>query len=494
MLVGIAGTAEPVAEWDMTEAHGLQLERRGLNVEEATARLGWRACGAPGNSDDLWIALPIVDGDERVGTKRRSISGEKRFTQDKGTPQILYNIDALRDPELGGFPMVIVEGEMDCLAALQSGYLKTVSVPGGAPAQDAGGDGPQWNYLAHADALLKDQALIILAVDNDAPGKVLELGLAKRLGRGRCMTVSYPEGCKDLNDVLLQGGEVAVRAVLATARYYPVPGLHRLSELEERPFRQALDTCIPGLEPHLRIRKGDLVIITGPPGHGKSTFVNSLCCSMAWHHETTSAIASFELPVVPDLRRVYRTFRSEQLEKYMGDEDKRIADSWIDQRFVFLQGAEGEEVTLAWLLERFAIAKQRFGASIAVVDPWNEVSISDKPADWTTEQWISQSLRLIKSFARQMEMCVIVVAHPAKMRRDKFGKVPCPGLWDIADSAAWNNRADLGVVIWRPDQNANDLTEISVVKSRDHYSLGVPGIVTLQWQPGASKFVRPGQA
>jgi twinkle protein len=488
-----AGIADGVAvsEWDLTEAHGLALESRGLSVEEATARLGWRACGGPG--DDLWIAMPIVDGDERLGTKRRTISGEKRFSQDKGTPQILYNVDALRDPELGGFPMVIVEGEMDCLAALQSGYLKTVSVPGGAPAQDAGGDGPQWNYLAHAEALLKNQGLIILAVDNDAPGKVLELGLAKRLGRGRCMTVSYPEGCKDLNDVLRQGGEVSVRAVLATATYYPVPGLMRLHEMTERPFRPALDTCIPGLEPHMRIRKGDLVVVTGPPGHGKTAFVNNVCLNMGWHHGTTTAMASFEQPVVPDLRRVYRTYRSEQLEKFMGDEDKRIADSWIDQRFVFLQGAEGEAMTLGWLLERFAVAVQRYKVELCVIDPWNEVEM-DKPDSWTVEQWVSQSLREIKKFARAMDVTVVIVAHPAKLRRDKFGKIPCPGLYDIADSAAWNNRADLAVVVWRPDQNANDLSEISVVKSRDHYSLGVPGIVTLQWQPGTSKFVRPGDA
>jgi twinkle protein len=485
-------TAESAAlwdEWDLGEMHGLHLEQRGLSVERAV-QLGWRACGKAGASE-VWLAIPIIDGDERVGTKRRTIAGDKRFTQDRGTPQIFYNIDCLRDPELGGFPLVIVEGEMDCLAAIQSGYVKTLSVPGGAPEHDDGSDGPRWAYLSHAEALLKDQSLIILAVDNDAPGKVLELGLAKRLGRGRCQVVSYPEGCKDLNDVLLAGGEVAVRAVLATARYIPVPGLMRLHEMEERPFREALDTCIPGLAPHLRIRKGDLVVITGPPGMGKSTFVQNLCCNMGWHYETTTAIASFEQPVVPDLRRVLRSYRAEQLEKFMGDEDKRIADSWIDQRFVFLQGAEGEEVTLAWLLERFAIAKQRFGASIAVIDPWNEVSISDKPTDWTTESWISQSLRLIKSFARQMDMTVIIVAHPAKMRRDKFGKVPAPGLYDIADSAAWANRCDLGLTVWRPDPNANDLTEVSVVKSRDHYSLGVPGIVTLRWQPEASKFVKP---
>ena len=76
--------------------------------------------------------MPVIDHGKRIGTKRRTITGDKLFTQDKGTPQILYNIDCMRDPELAGFPLMIVEGEIDCAAAIQSGYPKTVSVPGGA--------------------------------------------------------------------------------------------------------------------------------------------------------------------------------------------------------------------------------------------------------------------------------------------------------------------------------------------------------------------------
>jgi hypothetical protein len=68
-------------------------------------------------------------------------------------------------------------------------------------------------------------------------------------------------------------------------------------------------------------------------------------------------------------------------------------------------------MTLPWLLERFAAARTRMGAGIAVIDPWNEVSIASKPIDWTTAEWISQSLREIKRFARQHDIVVIIVAH-----------------------------------------------------------------------------------
>jgi twinkle protein len=476
-----------MAEWEMDEAHGLALEARGLSVETAV-KLGWRPCAGPG--DVLWLAIPIIDHGVRVGTKRRTIGGDekKRFTQDKGTPQILYNVDCLRDPELAGHPLMITEGECDALAAIQCGYPKTVSVPGGAPELDDGEDGARWAYLAHAKAELAAQKVIVLAVDADRNGQVLQEGLARRLGRSRCQVLSYPSG-KDLNDVLAAHGPQALRRTVGAAQYMPMPGLMRLGEIPTPPLRRALDTMIPGLEPHMRIRRGDLIVITGPPGHGKSTFVNHLVCNMAWHWKAVSAIASMEQAIVPDLRRVFRSFRIECLEREMAEEQKRLADEWIDRHFVFLQPGE-DDMTLAWMLERFAAARQRHNAGIAVIDPWNEVSIADKPVDLTTEQWISQSLREIKRFARTHDIAVIIVAHPRKLGRDKNGKVPRPTLWDIADSASWANRCDLGVVVYRPELLGGGPTEISVEKSRDFYALGTPGTVTLQWNPEQSRFGR----
>ena len=436
MPLGIAGTAVPRAEWEMDEPHGLALEQRGLSVETAV-RLGWRPCAGP--TDQLWIAIPIIDQGKRVGTKRRTLTGAKTFTQDKGTPQLLYNIDCLRDPLLAGFPLIITEGEMDALAAIQCGYPKTVSVPGGAPDHDDDTMSKYWHYLEHAQALLKDQRPIVLAVDNDHNGKVLEAGLAQRLGNSRCQVLEYPTG-KDLNDVLHHQGRDALRQAVALAHYIPLPGLLRFSEIPDRPPQHARTTNIPGLDPHLRLRRGDFIVVTGPPGHGKSTFVSNLVCNMAWFYKAKIAMATMEQAIVPDLRRVLRSYRAECLEMHMGDDEKVTADAWIDDSFIFLQAHEGEDMTLDWMLERFAAAKQRFGVSICVIDPWNEVSIVGKPIDWTTEQWVSQSLRQVKSFARQHDVTFLIVAHPKKLGRDRNGKVPKPDLWDIADSASWANR------------------------------------------------------
>src|SRR5262245_9020135 len=486
MQNGSATTAGQRAAWGMDEAHGRALERRGLSVELA-ARLGWQSCAGP--TDDLWIAIPYYDDGKRVGCKYRTLNGNKLFSQDKGSEQVFWNIDCLRDPELAGFPLVITEGEMDALAAIQAGYPKTISVPGGAPQHDNGEDGLYWQYLARVKQLLDGERTIILATDNDANGRVLQQGLARRLGRARCQVPSYPDLAKDLNDVLMAHGLEAVRHTLGGAAWLPLPGLFRLRDLPEREPNLARDTMIPGLGRHMRLRPGDLVVVTGPPNHGKSTFVQNLICNMAWHWNIRTALCSMEQPIKPDLRRMFRSYRAECLEKHMSEAQRQDADEWIDRNFIFLQGDDNEAMTLPWILERFAAARQRYDCGICLIDPWNEVAIGDKPVDLTTEQWVSQSLRAIKNFARVHDVTFIVVAHPAKMRRDRNGKVPKPTLYDVADTAAWNNRSDLGVVVWRPELTEDGLTEIEVVKSRDFYAIGVPGMVSLRWQMESSRFV-----
>jgi hypothetical protein len=181
----------------MDEPHGLALERRGLSVETAV-RLGWRPCAGP-TSDDLWISIPYLDGGKVVGRKYRTITGKKLFTQQTGTPQIFWNVDCLRDPQLAGFPLVITEGEMDALAAIQCGYPRPCRCPAAHPTTTTAEQ-----VLAVSDACpaaAQRQRPIVLAVDSDHNGQVLQAGLASRLGRSRCQILGTHR--RDLNDVLI---------------------------------------------------------------------------------------------------------------------------------------------------------------------------------------------------------------------------------------------------------------------------------------------------
>jgi len=172
----------------------------------------------------------------------------------------------------------------------------------------------------------------------------------------------------------------------------------------------------------------------------------------------------------------------------MSPEDKADADRWIAERFSFIWPSHSDRATLGWVMERFAEACTQFKASICVIDPWNSIDYSDRPERWTQTEYIHHALALIKKFAVERDACMIVAAHPAKMLRGKDGKVPAPGLYDIADSAAWANRCDVGLVIHRPDMQISNETTIAVVKSRYFSQIGKPGSVTGIWNEYETRY------
>ena len=119
---GNAGTAGSRAERHgppITPRLASLIEERGLDSEPLTEKHGVTASEQLGGDA---IAIPYLDQGKQVGRKHRTLVEPKRFLQDKGSAQIFYNIDALRDDTLISlFPLVITEGELDCWAALQAG-------------------------------------------------------------------------------------------------------------------------------------------------------------------------------------------------------------------------------------------------------------------------------------------------------------------------------------------------------------------------------------
>lgn len=484
---GTAGTADGKAGSailkPLTPAHIAALEARGLDPE-LLVRLG---VGASDRLHGDCIGIPFMDGGVRVATKYRTLTGEKRFTQDAGGRQILWNLDCLRDDTLAHEPLIITEGELDAMSALQAGFPRTVSVPGGAPSSTVEGKGPKYSFLDEAETLLRDCKEIILAVDSDAPGANLLHDLLLRLGRHRCKWVQYPRGCKDLNDALRQYGVRGVQETIRRAQWLRVEGVYRLSELPPIDAPKAHDIGIVGLWEHYRMRRGDFTVVTGLPGHGKSSFVNEVCCRMAQREGWTTIFASFEQNPQVDHRRALRSFYAEKLEKTMSPQERERADEWIDKHFAFIVPNEDDDVTLEWVLEKCAAAIIRYEASIVVIDPWNEMDHT-RPPDMSLTEYVGFAIKQFRKLAKKYRIHLIVVAHPAKMTRDKSGKYPTPGLYDISDSAHWSNKADIGIVVHRDDLIASNETSIRIVKSRYHSAIGKPGEITGVWDEHRTRY------
>ena len=164
------------------------LEARGLDIETAT-KYGVRQEGE-------WIAFPYLQQGKEIYRKLRSMTDKNFRCAPTGVPQnLLWNEDCLAEAPAKGAPLIITEGEMDCLAILQAGFHHVVSVPSGAKmagqnqnvarflgvqSQNDGQDGPKMK--PHIEPFSK----IILAVDCDAAGLELRRALAEFLEAEFC--------------------------------------------------------------------------------------------------------------------------------------------------------------------------------------------------------------------------------------------------------------------------------------------------------------------
>jgi twinkle protein len=452
----------------ISEKHLQWLEDRHIDPEMAV-RLGISTV------DGNVLKFPfIVDGAE-VGAKFRGPN--KKFWQKAPERRTFWNADVLNDPGItsGTYPLVITEGYEDCIVALQGGFL-AVSVPDGAPppsdqpltdAVPMDEETGKFSFLFNNRDKMRKVKRFILAVDNDAPGIRLAAELVRRLSPARCSFVVYPEGCKDLNDVLASHGPDIVREVLNSAKPYPVQGLYKLEDYPPAEAIRPIGTGWATLDKHFGLFPGAFTVVTGIPGYGKTTWTMGLSINIARLYGWKTAIFSPEMPTVPHLHNKMRCISS-QTPLYKLTQSRELlreTDKFLNDHFVFIdadpeEGMDGD-MTLEWVIERAQDAVHRHGIKHLIIDPWNEVEHA-KPANMAMPDYISYGIRKLKKFAKQYQVAVTVIVHPTKA---VGGEAPrMPNLYDCEGSAHWFNKPDLGIVVGREPGDPNTIIRIAKVR------------------------------
>lgn len=474
------------------------LELRGISTETAL-RFGIYTADEHGKQSGTGnvIVFPFLEHGVSVNEKYRAPG--KKFWQRAGGRRTFWNSDALDDPALqnGQMPLIITEGELDALTAIECGFPLTVSVPDGAPPEThAANDDDKtiddqhgkYEFLWNNRDRLKRIKRFIIAVDGDAPGQRLAGELVRRLSAARCSFVSYPEGCKDLSDVQQRLGGDAVVAMLNSAKPYPVRGLYRISDYPNAGPLPVYSSGWWTLDEHAKFFLGAFVVISGVPSHGKSSWVSNLLVNFAEQYGWTSAVYTPEMPIVPQMRDKLRRIRGRNAFTALTSDNLVQIDRWLDRAFVFIDADpnsdDDEEFNLDWVLDKATDAVLRDGIKVLVIDPWNELEHARLPHE-SMSDYIGRSIRAIKRWAKTYQVIVIVVAHPTK-DVGKDGAVRRPGLYDIEASAHWANKADIGIIIDWPDHSIPQ-TIIDVKKIRFE-ECGVKGHVKLKFDRYSARY------
>jgi twinkle protein len=428
---------------------------------------------------------------EDTATKWRSIEG-KRFIQD-GAAQTLWNVE--NDPGETLTTVIITEGEMDAVSIVDAIGKRddtlVVSVPNGAPQKVSNRkvdpeEDRKFAYLWKSKDIFEKADKIVLAMDTDEPGEALGEEIMRRVGRAKCYHLEIPEGCKDANDVLMKHGPEYLADLVEEATPTPLVGVYSADDysddvqfLYDRGLMNGKSTGYAGLDGIYTILEGQLTVVTGLPGSGKSEWIDSVMVNLAEEHDWKFAIASFENPPAMHIiklaeKRMRKPFFEGQTER-MTEAEMTEARGWVNDHFAFLDSKDGEAATIDNIIDRTKQAVMRLGCRGLVIDPYNYIAQNTNDQE---HQAISEMLTRMVQFARSCDLHIWFIAHPAKMRANENGTMPVPNGNHISGSAAWFAKADCGITVHR----LGEYIEVHSWKCRFKW-IGTVGSAKLSYDP-----------
>ena len=433
------------------------------------------------------IGFPYYRNGALVAAKYRSFP-EKDFTQDSGGAHDFFGIDLIKKDQ----PLIIVEGEIDCLSLMEMGYENVVSVPSGAPIKVADGkvlpsEDKKFAYVWNAREILDAVPYIILATDQDTAGQALAEELARRIGKEKCRLAKFEK--KDLNEVMLDD-PTKVGDLLASAVPYPVSGIsdagsfyERLNELYTKGTGKGYSTGYQSVDEIYTVAPAQLTVVTGYPSSGKSNFVDQIMVNLADKHDWKFAVCSFENQPeihISRLMEIYTKRRFFDGKDRMSETDKEIAFKFVKEHFLFIDTNGEEPSTLDSILERARIAVKRMGVRGLVIDPYNYIELPR--SEGTETSAISDMLTRVQKFCKAHDVHTWFVAHPSKITRQGTEQ-PRPDGMSIAGSMAWWAKTDCGLTVHRKDHHV----EIAVWKCRYRW-VGTQGETTMIYNKTAGTY------
>lgn len=209
---------------------------------------------------------------------------------------------------------------------------------------------------------------------------------------------------------------------------------------------KSLDTAIDGFESE------ELIVVSGPTGHGKTTFCRSVMMELAKHGKR-SLFLSYE------------------------NSPKKIAADHKDPKDALYLPLDHRPMNLLWLEKRCIEAAVKFTDLAAIfIDHLHYVVDMANRHNMSLE--IGQTMRFLKqNIATALSLPVFIVAHMTKIPPNEE-----PSIGHLRDSAMVGCEADTVLVIWRQFQPdtfgklagnlSNNTATLKVEKSRRIGTMG----------------------
>ena len=353
--------------------------------------------------------------------------------QNSDTAPLLFNMNRINVNS----PLLICEGEPDCLSAIEAGFKNTVSVPLGSSNLHWIDENLEW---------LDQFESIIICADNDDAGVKMQKECVPRLGSWRTKVVDIPaipigntgRVTKDLNEILYVCGKDKVLELILDAKDSPVPSVADLSDVEPTEYED-VDGVITGLkaidDELMRLFFGTLTIVSGQPGSGKSSLLTQLACN-SLDNDIGTWLFSGELPNGVEKSWFNYIFAGPRnitdAISRRGNPYKKISTTTLAEINKTYKGRwhiyrDDYDNVLDKLIASMTDTVRKYGARCLILDNFMCIDTETSEEELRSQ---TDTIKKLIEFAKKYQVAVILVCHPRKM--DAGTNV---GIYDIAGTS-----------------------------------------------------------
>lgn len=405
--------------------------------------------------DDNVLVFPFKNQDGEMKfikyrnmTFKKGDSGSKEWCEKDCMP-ILFG---MAQCNLDNKTLIITEGQIDSLSVAEVGFDNAVSVPTGAR-------GTTW--IPHCyDWMLKNFKEIIVFGDYENNMITLSDMIGNRFKRSMNVRVVRKEdyqGCKDANELLNTKGRQAVADAINNAQAMLNSRVKDMADVEyvDLSKKPKVKTLYSKLDDLLKggMMMGQVILVTGKRGNGKSTFASQLVCS-ALSQNYNSFMYSGELPDYWVKSWIDGQIYGNQ--NLTNSQIKECEDWYRGRLFIYSNEIIDNDETddlLAALTDTIIKKDIKF----AVLD--NLMTAIDAGTNEALYRKQSEFVGKLAKIAKAYEMVIVLVAHPRKSKTEFDND-------DVSGSADITNRVDVVMSYDKDNQRGDDIRVLKVTKNR----------------------------
>lgn len=390
------------------------------------------------------IAIPVFKRGELINIRYRLLEpGDKpKYTQEKGCEVWIYNEEGIQEGLAKGH-VFIVEGEFDLMSTWQAGIKAVISPASGKDSYGV------WLEL------IENIPRVLIAYDNDKPGKETAMKMAERIGIEKCKEIIYPHDCKDANEYFKKKTIDDFKVLVKEAKpFYNYQFKGVADVINDLRFKKGEHIMLQHL-PEVKIPEDYLIVISGQTNTGKTSMVMNLVSEFVDKNIPTLVLPFERGSQVVGTRflQVKYNYTEDDFNDLDVFEWEKLTKECLDLPLYFAMPTKDETIDL------IIKSKRIFNTKVVVIDHLDYMirSTQNKEAE------IGNTLQALKRVAEEHKIIMIVITHTRKIEQAGSTKKSKPNLDDLKGSSSLSQDPECVAMLSSP---GDGMLEVNILKNK----------------------------